>query len=142
MQEVRHTSTGLFIFDDTVLKGGQLVWSGHKQKKEHGVGILLAPHVKLVSYQEHMPARLVSATGSVKGMRLSIFNGYTPTEVTKSDGAKAAFYSAIRKAKNELDENPKSKLITLGDFNATISSQSKDSGAWDIQYQGITTLIE
>ena len=39
------------------------------------------------------------------------------------------FNSAIRKAKNELDENPKYKLITLGDFNATLSSQSKASGA-------------
>ena len=82
-----------FIFDDTTLKGCQLVWSGHKQKKEHGVGILLAPHVKLESYQEHMHASLVSATVSVKGMRLSILHGYGPTEITKSDGEKSTFNS-------------------------------------------------
>ena len=131
MQEVRHTSTGKFVFDDESLKGWQLIWSGHKQKKEHGVGLLLAPHVKLESYQEHMPARIISATINVKGMRLSILNGYAPTNVTKSDAAKSAFYSALGKAKKDLDDNPRYKLVTLGDFNATISSQSKESGSWE-----------
>ena len=37
MQEVRRNSTGIF----------QLIWSGHKLKKEHGVGILLAPMLNL-----------------------------------------------------------------------------------------------
>ena len=46
MQEVRRTSTGIFVFDDESVKGWQLIWSGHKLKKEHGVGILPAPHVK------------------------------------------------------------------------------------------------
>ena len=56
---------------------------------------------------------------------------YSPTETTKSDSAKLAFYSALNKAKDEMDSKPKYKLIVLGDFNATISSASKDSGTWD-----------
>ena len=30
-----------------------------------------------------------------------------------------------------LERTPKFKIITFGDFNATISSHSKNSGAWD-----------
>ena len=64
-------------------------------------------------------------------MRLSILNAYAPTDSSKSDAAKSAFYSALTKAKKELDGYPKFKVLTLGDLNATISSGSKDSGAYD-----------
>ena len=113
------------------LKGWQFIWSGHKRKREHGVGILLAPHVKLENHQEHLPARIISATICVKGMKLTALNVYAPTETTKSDATKSAFYSALSKAKTYLEGTPKYKLVTLGDFNATISSQSKESGAWE-----------
>ncbi len=128
---MRRTSTGLITFDDESLKGWQFVWSGHKRKHEHGVGILLAPHVKIEQYQEHLPGRIIPATLFVKGMRLAILNAYAPTNSTKSDAAKGSFYCALSKAKLELDKTPKYKLVMLGDFNATISSQSKDSGAWE-----------
>jgi exonuclease III len=131
LQEVRRTSTGLMTFDDESLRGWQLVWSGHKRKHEHGVAILLAPHVKIQQYQEHQPARIISAMISVKGMRLAILNVYAPTDTTKSNVAKTSFYCALSKAKIELDKTPKYKLVTLGDFNATISSESKNSGAWE-----------
>ena len=36
------------------------------------------------------------------------------------------------KAKKELDANPSYKVATLGDFNAKISSTSKECGAWDL----------
>ena len=64
-------------------------------------------------------------------MRLSILNGYAPTNVTKSDSAKSAFYSALTKAKKDLNEKPRYKLIALGDFKATISTQGKESGSWE-----------
>ena len=60
MQEVRRTSSGILTFEDESLKGWQFIWSGHKRKREHGVGILLAPHVKLENHQEHLPARIIS----------------------------------------------------------------------------------
>ena len=34
-------------------------WS--PKKKEYGVGILMAPEVKLEAYKEHLAARLISA---------------------------------------------------------------------------------
>ena len=80
------------------------------RKHEHGVGILLAPHVKLESHQEHLPARIVSATIYVKGMKLAVLNVYARTDATKSDAAKSVFYSALNKAKTVLDGNPKYKL--------------------------------
>ena len=64
-------------------------------------------------------------------MWLSILNGYAPCDSTKSETAKLSFYSALSKAKKKLDETPKFKTIVLGDFNATISSQSKASVVWD-----------
>ena len=129
MQEVRRTGSGVFTFDDDSLKGWQLVWSGHKRKRSHGVAILLAPHIKIEDHEEHLAARIVSATINMKGMRLTILDA--PTDCTKSEAAKSAFYVALSKAKADLDKNPKYKLVTLGDFNATISTESKSSGTWD-----------
>ena len=131
MQETRRTSTGYFVLEDDSLKGWKWIWSGLKRKKEYGVGILMAPHVKLMSYKEHLPARIISATLCVKNMRLSVINVYAPTDATVSESTKISFYSALNKAKEELDNNPSFKCITLGDFNASISSKSKDSGSWD-----------
>ena len=131
LQEVRHTSTGVLTFEDESLNGWQLIWSGHKRKRIHGVGILLAPHVKLVSHKEHLPARIVSATVIVNGMRLSILNVYAPTDSTESESTKSAFYAAPNKAKAELDSKRRYKVLTLGDFNATISSHSRDNGSWN-----------
>ena len=116
MQEVRCTSSGILTFEDESLKGWQFIWSGHKRKREHGVGILLAPHVKLENHQEHLPARIISATICVKGMKLTALNVYAPTEITKSDSTKSAFYSALSKVKTYLEGTQKYKLVTLGDF--------------------------
>ena len=63
-------------------------------------------------------------------MRLAILNVYSPTN-TAADTAKSTFQSSLNKAKKELDKKPKYKSATIGGFNATISSQSKESGAWE-----------
>ncbi len=131
MQEMRRISYGSIIFDDDSIKDWQMVWSGHKRKREHGVAILLAPYVNLEEFQEHLAARIISAKVRVHGMRLSILNAYAPTDVTVAESTKTTFYSALTKAKKTLEKNPKFKIVTLGDFNATISSQSKGSGVWD-----------
>lgn len=95
------------------------------------MGILLAPHVKIKSYQEHLPARIISATMKVKGMIIAVLDVYTPTDSTKSVTAKSVFYSALSKAKPEVDDNPKYKSIILSDLNATISSHSKETDTWN-----------
>ena len=48
----------------------------------------------------------------VKGMMLAISNAYAPTDSTKLD---ESFYSSSRKAKLELEKNPKSTLNRLKD---------------------------
>ena len=130
-QEARKLGKDEFTFKVDPIQGWHVVWSGHKRKKEHGVAILLAPHVKLEEFTEHLAARIISTKICVRGLKLSILNAYAPTDSTKSDAAKSSFYSALSKAKKYLDESPKFKVVTTGDFNATISSMSKDSGAWD-----------
>jgi len=87
--------------------------------------------VKLDDHTEHLQARIVSAYVCVHGVRFAILNIYSPTDCTESESAKASFYAALTKAKLELDKTPKYKPIILGDWNATISSESKSSGAWD-----------
>lgn len=54
MQEVRRTSYDSVTLEDESLKGWKLIWSGHKRKHEHGVGFLLAPHVRLEATCEHL----------------------------------------------------------------------------------------
>ena len=93
--------------------------------------VLLAPHVKLKDQNKHLTARIISARIIVKNMRISILNGYAPTDSTKSESAKSIFYSALTKAKEELDQTPGYKVTTLSEFNATVSSNSKECGSWD-----------
>ena len=131
LQEVRRTSSGTFTFDDESIQGWQFTWSGHKRKHQHGVALLLAPHVHIKSTTEHLAARIISAHVRVHGMDLALLNAYAPHDATPSEASKDSFYVALSKAKHELDKTPRFKIIPLGDFNATISSDSKSSGAWD-----------
>ena len=125
IQEARKLGKDEFTFGDSSIQGWHIAWSGHKRKKEHGVATILAPHVKLEEFKKHLDARIISTKICVRGLKMSILNAYAPTERTKSDAAKSSFYSALSKAKKYLDESPKFKVVTLGDFNATISSMSK-----------------
>ena len=131
IQEARRLHNGHVVLKDDSIFGWQLVWSGHKRKHQHGVAILLAPHVTLEEHFVFLDARIIAVKVKVHGMRLSILNGYAPCDSSKSETAKLGFYSALSKAKKKLDETPKFKTIVLGDFNATISSRSKASGVWD-----------
>ena len=131
MQETRRINSGVFTFEDESIKGWQLIWTGHKRKRHHGVAILLAPHVTLEEHNVYLDARIIAAKVKVGNMRLALLNAYAPTEANGSETAKLSFYKALSKAKSALGKTPKFKLVTLGDFNATISSQSKTSGDWD-----------
>ena len=131
MQETRRINSGVFTFEDESIKGWQLIWTGHKRKRHHGVAILLAPHVTLEEHNVYLDARIIAAKVKVGNMRLALLNAYAPTEANGSETVKSSFYKALSKAKSALGKTPKFKLVTLGDFNATISSQSKTSGDWD-----------
>ena len=130
IQESRRIGSDCKMLRDKAIYGWHLAWSGHRRKAVHGVATLLAPHVSVEGFKEHLAARILSTTVVVRGMRLSILNVYAPTDKSPSS-TKSAFYTALTKAKKELDLNPKFKVLTLEDLNATISSKSKDSGAWE-----------
>ena len=120
MQETRRINSGVFTFEDESIKGWQLIWTGHKRKRHHGVAILLAPHVTLEEHNVYLDARIIAAKVKVGNMRLALLNAYAPTEANGSETAKSSFYKALSKAKSALGKAPKFKLVTLGDFNATI----------------------
>ena len=84
-----------------------------QKEREHGVAILIAPHVKIEDYKEHHQAHIMSATIEVRGMRLSILNAYAPTDASKSEATKAAFYNSLNKAVVHLEKTPKYKIRTL-----------------------------
>ena len=84
-------------------------WS--PKKKEYGVGILMAPDVKLEAYKEHLAARIISAKLRGKNLRLVIINVYAPTDATQSESTKNALYTALNKANEELDHIPSYKSV-------------------------------
>ena len=61
MQETRRTSSGMCTLVDKSINGWQLIWSGHKRKRQHGVALLLAPHVILEEHNVFLDARIVTA---------------------------------------------------------------------------------
>ena len=109
--------------------------AGHKLKKEHGVGILLAPHIQIQSYDIHLQARILSVRAIVRGVRIAILNVYAPTDANKSDATKQTFYAALIKAKAELVSQPKYKLIVLGVSMQQYLAKAK------IQARGTRSLV-
>ena len=106
MQETRRTSSGMCTLVDKSINGWQLIWSGHKRKRQHGVALLLAPHVILEEHNVFLDARIVTAKVRVGNMRLALLNAYAPTEANGSDSAKSGFYSALNKAMKALERTP------------------------------------
>ena len=130
LQEVRRRGDDEFTFDSEGIEGWQFVWSGFKRKLEAGVAFILAPHVKLIGSHFHYNARILSVRVIIHGLCLSLTCCYAPTD-TSSESSKTIFYRELRKANEEMLKFNRFKSIFLGDFNATIGMDSKNSGAWD-----------
>ena len=130
LQEVRRLGNGTLDFDSGDIKGWQFVWSGFKRKAEAGVAFILAPHVKLVESHVHYDARILSARVIIYGLCVTLTCSYAPTNCS-TESSKTIFYRELRKANAEMLKYNRFKSINLGDFNATIGSDSKSSGAWD-----------
>ena len=130
LQEVRRCGSGTIGFDCESLLGWQFVWSGYKSKSRDGVGFIFAPHVKLVDTQIHLEARILSVRVVVHGLFLTLTCSYAPTNCS-SESAKSHFYGKLRQANKDMLKFNRFKSINLGDFNASIGMDSKNSGAWD-----------
>ena len=55
------------------------------------MAIYLAPRIKLISHAVHVQAPAVKAKIIVNGLRISVLNGYAPTEITECDTTKDLF---------------------------------------------------
>ena len=121
-QETHKTGNDVIDFEDPVLKGWRVIYSGFKKKAQAGVAIVCAPHVTVEDEIFVKEGRIVGARVTVNGTKLSIFSCYSPTDTkVYSDATKDAFYSTLSKAiKNIKSEHPSFKLIVGGDFNATV----------------------
>ena len=127
MRRPRH---GVITMKDNELCGWKFIWDGLKVKADHGVGFILAPHIKLVDISQYLNARISSVKVKACGLRLNITNIYAPTN-THSLSAKQLFYNKLRKTINEISKCNKFKSIVIGDANATIGMNTKNNGHCD-----------
>ena len=130
LQETRRVGKGTLEFDNGDINGWKFVWSGFKRKLEAGVAFILAPHVTLVDEHPHYDARILSVRVIIHGLCLSLTCSYSPTDCS-TESSKTIFYRELRKANDEMIKYNRFKSILLGDFNATIGMDAKNSGAWD-----------
>jgi exonuclease III len=97
----------------------KLVWSGADQRREQGVGLLMAPAWRdaLLSFSQ---PKLLSVRFQAKVVQhLTMVTAYAPTDAGE-DAAKDAFYLMLFAY---LKGPPASdKLIVLGDFNVELGS--------------------
>ena len=91
MQETRILGFDDSEYEDKSICDWKLVWSGLKRKKMFGVAILMAPHVRMINYTEHIRGRIISSTIYCKGLKLHILNVHSPTNDAKVT-TKAMFY--------------------------------------------------
>ena len=61
-------------FEDAVLKGWRVIYSGFKKKAQTGVGIILAPQVQLEDVIQVKEGRIIGARLVLIGTKLSIFS--------------------------------------------------------------------
>ena len=123
-QETHKTGQDEIEFVDPVLKGWRFIYSGFKRKAQAGVGIALAPHVKIEDIIYVEAGRIIGVRVIVNGIKLSIFSCYSPTDTKSySEQSKDAFYRTLGAATTKVkSEHPSFKLIVGGDFNATIGN--------------------
>ena len=73
MQEVRQRGDGTICFEDEILRGWRVVYSGLKVARA-GVAVVLAPHVTLVDVQHILVGRLIIVRVKVNGIKLAIYS--------------------------------------------------------------------
>ena len=120
LQEVRRLTKGSAILETESKNKYEIYWSGYQTKRQHGVGIVIKcdPNIDVLDVAQVNP-RLIVVDVNVYGCCLRIVNCYAPTEES-TNSAKNAFYCQLRKQFQTQD--PKRKVLCIGDFNATSSA--------------------
>ena len=124
LQEVRYRNNGHKVISLDTGESYVFVWSGHKKRRDAGVGIL----IKIcddISFEDpdFSNPRLMALNIQVNGFRIRLVNAYAPTNCDGSDTQKDIFYRMLRKACKKQYQHQ--KLIVNGDFNATTSVSLK-----------------
>ena len=124
LQEVRFRNSGKKIIN---LDSGEtyvFFWSGPKQRRDAGVGILIK-QCKDITHEDPdiLDPRIIAMNITIKGYSIRLVNAYAPTNCDGSDSTKDAFYRMLGKASKKQQKNQ--KLVINGDFNATTSISTK-----------------
>ena len=120
LQEVRRLNKGSALVKSNSGKKYEVHWSGHNNKRTHGVGIVIKVDTS-IEIVEIIPvdARIIVADAIVRGCSLKIINCYAPTEES-TESSKNLFYRTLNKQVKSVKKNQ--KLICIGDFNASTSA--------------------
>ena len=117
-QETRRTGSGILQHKET-----QFIWSGHKRKRESGVGIMIADTVKLIDVIS-ISDRILQIFIQINNINIALTNCYAPTNEAK-DSQKDKLYGLLCKCIKNTPQ--KYKHILCGDYNATIGNDSFNS---------------
>jgi len=120
LQEVRRLNKGSALIKSNAGIKYEVHWSGHTNKRTHGVGIVIKVDSS-IEIVEIIPvdARIIVVDAIVRGCSLKIINCYAPTE-DSTESSKNLFYRSLNKQLKSVKK--KQKIICLGDFNATTSA--------------------
>ena len=107
------------------LEGWRFINCGLKVKHAHGVGLIISPNAVVNDIEHVLPGRILYVQVLIKGIKLSAFSVYSPTNEAP-EGTKNAFYNKLKSAtKSSKRDKPSFKLIIAGDMHATIGTDIK-----------------
>lgn len=104
--------------------GNTFIYSGNKEKRINGVGLVLSPTAnKALLHYAVVSDRIISARFNSKFRNISVIQCYAPTE-PDDDATKDNFYSQLEAVLHSI---PGGDIkILLGDFNAKVGSDNKN----------------
>ena len=115
-----------FNDDDNLNKGWQFINCGLKVKHAHGAGLILSPNVVLHDKEQIMSGRILYARVTIKGIKVSAFSAYAPTELAP-ESTKVAFLNKLKQAiRAARKDHPNFRIVVGGDMNSTIGTDVRD----------------
>ena len=121
MQETHIIGHKTTIYDDDELKGWTFINSGLKGKASAGVGIALAPDVKLIDIENIIEGRILLARIVLHGIKITAVCAYAPPE-QYADSTKETFFSTMQKAILKVKKEHPCYKVLIGEDKVLIGA--------------------
>ena len=102
-----------------------LLWSGHTQQRQHGVGLLMTPEWdnSLISWEPIRERLLVARFAGNRKQTITVIVAYSPTDCDKTQAQADAFYDSLATLCVKASDR-KDVVFVLGDFNAAVGKDT------------------